>query len=210
MSESTLLQILLFLQALVLGALITLAVHYYQRHYSPDRQEPEPLPPIDPQEVLSPEVKRRLVEESELKIEAALNSTAHKLNTDLNASADDINRLVKRLATDIVSGEMERYRLQLGQLHEQADKQMSAIREEVAKHEEAIKAKVDQELSAEKQRLIAQIDARLGDAVASFLNETLQHNVDLGGQTEYLLQILEEHKADFIKEVGGDETEAAG
>jgi hypothetical protein len=45
--------------------------------------------------------------------------------------------------------------------------------------------------------------------VASFLNETLQHNVDLGGQTEYLLSMLEEHKADFIREVGSDETKSA-
>lgn len=210
MNESTYLQILLFAQAFVLGALVTLAVQYYRRHYGTNRHEAELLPPLDPDEVLSPEVKHRLVEESELKIQTALNSTAHKLNTDLDASAIEINRLVKRLATDIVSGEMERYRLQLGQLHEQADKQMSAIREEVAKHEDAIKAKINQELAAEKQKLIAQIDTKLGDAVASFLNETLSHNIDLGGQTEYLLSMLEEHKADFKKEVGGDETKSAG
>jgi hypothetical protein len=209
MSESTLLQILLFLQAFVLGALVTLAVQYYRRHYGTKEHEAEVMRSVDPEEVLSPEVKRRLIEESELKIQTALNSTAHKLNTDLDTSAIEINRLVKRLATDIVSGEMERYRLQLGQLHEQADKQMGVIRADVTKHEEAIKAKVSQELAAEKERLMAQLDTKLGDAVASFLNETLQHNIDLGGQTEYLLQMLEEHKADFIKEVGEDDAKSA-
>ncbi len=207
--STTILQILLFVQALVLGSLVTLAVQYYRRHYGSTYHETEVLHPIDPEEVLSPEVKNRLVEESELKIQSALNSTAHKLNTDLDASAVEINRLVKRLATDIVSGEMERYRLQLGQLHEQADKQMRAIREEVGKHQEAIKARVTEELNAEKQKLIEQIDTKLADAVGSFLNETLQHNIDLGGQTEYLLSMLEEHKADFIKEVGQDEAESA-
>lgn len=207
--NATILQILLFVQALVLGSLVTLAAQYYRRHYGSTYHETEILHPIDPEEVLSPQVKNRLIEESELKIQAALNSTAHKLNTDLDASADEINRLVKHLATDIVSGEMERYRLQMGQLHEQADKQMSAIREEVAKHQEAIKARINQELAAEKQKLVAQLDTKLADAVASFLNETLQHNIDLGGQTEYLLSMLEEHKADFIKEVGQDETESA-
>jgi hypothetical protein len=206
MSQTTL-EILLFLQALVLGALVTLAVQYY-RHHGDEHQPLELAPNLDPDDILSPEVKNRLIEESELKIQAALNSTAHKLNTDLDSSAVEINQLVKRLATDIVSGEMERYRLQLGQLHEQADKQMGVIREEVAKHEAEIKAKVDQEMAAERQRLIAQIDTKLGDAMASFLNETLQHNVDLGSQTEYLLATLEEHKADFIKEVGGDEVES--
>jgi hypothetical protein len=209
MSETTILQILLFAQALVLGSLVTLAVQYYRRHYGSSYHETEILHPIDPEEVLSPEVKQRLIEESELKIQSALNSTAHKLNSDLDVSAVEINRLVKRLATDIVSGEMERYRLQLGQLHEQADKQMGVIREEVAKYEETIKARIDQELTAERQKLVTQIDTKLADAVASFLNETLQHNVDLGGQTEYLLSMLEEHKADFIREVGSDETKSA-
>lgn len=208
--STTILAILLFAQALALGSLVTLAVQYYRRHYGSTYHETEVLHPIDPEEVLSPQVKNRLIEESELKIQSALNSTAHKLNTDLDASAIEINRLVKRLATDIVSGEMERYRLQLGQLHENADKQMSAIREEVARHEAAIKARVAEELAAEKKSLVAQIDTKLADAVASFLNETLQHNIDLGGQTEYLLSMLEEHKAEFIKEVGSDETETAG
>jgi antitoxin component of RelBE/YafQ-DinJ toxin-antitoxin module len=86
---------------------------------------------------------------------------------------------------------------------------MGVIREEVAKYEETIKARIDQELTAERQKLVTQIDTKLADAVASFLNETLQHNVDLGGQTEYLLSMLEEHKADFIREVGSDETKSA-
>lgn len=200
---------MLFAQALALGSLATLAVQYYRRHYAATVHEAEILEHIKPEEVLSPQVKRRLIEESELKIQSALNSTAGKLTHDLDASAIEINRLVKQLANGIVSGEMERYRIQLAQLHEQADKQMGAIRSEVSKHEEEIKAKVTAELAAEKQRLIGQIDTKLADAVASFLNETLQHNVDLGNQTEYLLAMLEEHKAEFIKEVGPDETKPA-
>jgi len=40
--------------------------------------------------------------------------------------------------------------------------------------------------------------------VASFLTETLQHNVDLGAQSAYLTAMLEEHKADFAKEVADE------
>ncbi len=74
------------------------------------------------------------------------------------------------------------------------------------------KTRFDEEIAAErqrqlkeilddKQRLTQQIDTRLGDAVASFLLETLGHNVDLGAQTAYLTSLLEEHKADFQREV---------
>ena len=55
--------------------------------------------------------------------------------------------------------------------------------------------------AAEKQQLIAQIDTKLADAVTSFLVETLGHNVDLGAQSDYLISVLDEHKAEFTKRV---------
>jgi hypothetical protein len=39
----------------------------------------------------------------------------------------------------------------------------------------------------------------LADAVASFLIETMQHNVDLGAQSTYLTTMLEEHKTELTK-----------
>ena len=74
----------------------------------------------------------------------------------------------------------------------------------MAKHQAELKAKMATEIEAEKQQLIKQTDTKLADAVASFLTETLGRNIDLGNQTEYLVSLLEEHKAEFIKEVGDE------
>ena len=57
------------------------------------------------------------------------------------------------------------------------------------------------ELEAQKAQLIAQIDTKLADSVVAFLVETLQHDVDLGAQTQYLTKMLDEHKADFSGKV---------
>jgi hypothetical protein len=84
---------------------------------------------------------------------------------------------------------------------------MGGISAEVSKHEQEMKAKITQELEAEKERMLKQIDVKLGDAVGSFLVETLGHNVDLGSQTAYLAALLEEHKAEFAKEVKGSDNE---
>jgi hypothetical protein len=56
--------------------------------------------------------------------------------------------------------------------------------------------------------LVKQLATEMADAVGSFLQEALQHNIDLGEQSAYLVSVLEEHKADFIKEVA-DEAEPA-
>jgi hypothetical protein len=56
-----------------------------------------------------------------------------------------------------------------------------------------------EEVAAERQALIQQMETKLADGVASFLTETLQHNVDLGAQTAYLTAMLEEHKDELTK-----------
>ena len=65
----------------------------------------------------------------------------------------------------------------------------------------AIWEKMQAELEAQKAQLIAQIDTKLADSVVAFLVETLQHDVDLGAQTQYLTKMLDEHKADFSGKV---------
>ncbi len=64
--------------------------------------------------------------------------------------------------------------------------------------------KLDSEFVAERERLHTQIDTKLGDAMATFLTETLQHNVDLGAQTEYLSAMLEQHKNELKSAADSD------
>lgn len=207
MAGSTLLEIFIYLQVFIIGVLAAIAFRHARAHYRPDSHEPEtPLPPL-PDAELPPEVKQRLLQASEAQFQLVLKHSADQLQGDLRLSATQINNLVNRLAAEIVSGELERYRVELGQLRNQANTQMGAIGAEVDKHKAEIEARLDQEVAAEKQRLIQQIDTKLADAVASFLMETLQHNVDLGNQNAYLVSMLEEHKADLIKGVS-DETPA--
>ena len=62
-----------------------------------------------------------------------------------------------------------------------------------------LEAAMNAEVTAEKQFLINLANAKLADAVASFLVETLGHNIDLGTQTTYLTAMLEEHKEEILK-----------
>lgn len=210
MSGSTLFQIYLYVQIFVMGALAALAARYAYLHFksgSSSELAAAQLPEVE--QPLTPEVKEHLTQASQARFQAILNSSANQLQQNLGVTTEHINNLVLRLASEIVSGELERYQQDLSKLHKQAEANMKGVSEEVAKHKAEIETKVSQELEAEKQMLIKQIDTKLADAVGSFLTETLQHNIDLGSQSSYLVAMLEEHKADFIKEVG-NEDKAAG
>ena len=209
MSSSTLLEIYLLIIVFILGVLTAVAVKYARTHFWSSKQTPQPTRPNLAEELLSPAFKQHLLQESEVKFQSAVQHSSSQLQHDLGISAEHIRNLVNRLATEIVADEMQRYRDELTRLRTEAQTQMGGISQQVAKHEAELKAKMTQEVEAEKQRLIKQIDTKLGDAMASFLSDTLQHNVDLGGQTAYLVAMLEEHKDEFIKEVKDEQAEPA-
>jgi uncharacterized protein YaaR (DUF327 family) len=198
------LEIFLIAQIVIMAGLAALAVRYAYMHYKTPHKEtlPESLPPRPASLALSESARQQILKSTEEQFKKSLEQSSAELSGNLKVTTDHINNLVMRLASEIVSGELERYRQDLGRLHQQAQQQMGGIREEVSKHEADVKAKMTQELEAEKQRLIKQIDDKLADAVGSFLTETLQNNVDLGSQKAYLVAQLEAHKADFKKELG--------
>lgn len=204
---NTFLQLFLLFDIFVMGVLAAVAYRHAYAHFRPPKAEPKPHP--SPQDVHLPAAAREhLLEQAEANFKAALDHSATQLHRDLAATSERLNKLVEHLGTEIVGNELERYQTELAAARKQAEEDLSGIRDEITKHKDELKAQLDQEMAAEKQRLIQQIDTKLADAVGSFLIETLQHNVDLGAQSAYLTSVLEEHKADFKKEVG-DEAPAA-
>ena len=205
MNMATILQIFLIVDVFFVGVLATIALQHAIAHFRP-RKQPETPPPaaVTAKDYVPPMMRERLAKESEAKFQDALTHSAAELQNTLGATAGQLDQLLKQLGAEIVGNELERYRADLAQLRTQAQTDMGAIRTEVEAHKTELEAQLQQELTAEKQRLIQQLDTKLADAVSSFLIETLQHNIDLGAQEAYLKSMLEEHKADFVKEVADE------
>ncbi|HEX4775014.1 MAG TPA: hypothetical protein VH234_05865, partial [Candidatus Saccharimonadales bacterium] len=128
MSGETFLQIFVYLQVFIIGVLATIAFRHAKAHYRTESHEPEaPLPP-HPSAELPAEVKQRLLQASEAQFQQVLKHSATQLQGDLQVSAGQINNLVNHLAAEIVSGELERYRVELSRLSQQASAEMGGIR----------------------------------------------------------------------------------
>ena len=201
--SSTALQVIIGVQLFALGVIAALTARHAVAYFKSDKHDAEYRPPLLPSHDLSPEAKEKLIEHSQKEYETVIRHSAAELQHDLHLSADQINALIKRFAMDIVENEMQRYRTELKQIHGTAGSEMEAMKAEVAKERAELTAKMNEEIAAEKQKLIKQIDTKLSDAVGSFLIETLGHNVDLGSQSSYLVEMLEKHKQEFSKEVDG-------
>jgi len=209
MGLATFLYLFLLVDVFFIGMLAVVVIQHARAHFRPAKQKPKPAELLHTQPIssdpLPAAVKEHLLQASRAQFEAAVSTSATQLHRNLDATAVQINRLVGQLGAKIIGDELQRYQNELSELRKQAETDMGEIRNEIVTHEAELKAKLAQEIEAEKQRLIQQIDTRLADAVASFLLETLQHNIDLGAQSAYLASMLEEHKADFVKEIRSED-----
>ncbi len=195
-------QTLLLLDLFIAGVASGVAAYYALSHFGKHREVPrERTQQLPRKDYLPPAIKEQLLQESKARFESAVNNSGAQLEQDLETTAGLLDKLVKRLGAEIVSTELERYRTNLANLRKQAQADMQGVNVKVTERQETLEAEMTREIAAEKRQLLQQIDTRLADAVGSFLLETLQHNVDLGAQEAYLLSTLEEHKAEFAKQV---------
>jgi hypothetical protein len=215
MSSTLLLQIYVLLTVFLVGVIATVAARFAWAHFHPPVEEKKPLPG-DLGIHLAPDIRHELIHTAEAKFQATVEASVKQLQDELETSSSQINDHLRKLGTAVVTDEMERFKTLMDELKKQTETTVLGGQSELAQHQTELRAQLDakqkeqeakliEEIANEKKLILAQIDTKLSDAVASFLIETLQHNVDLGAQSEYLTAMLEEHKADFAKRVT-DET----
>ena len=197
--------IFLLIDVFLIGVFAPLAVRHARAHFWHKQQEDGAKPHTAMQNGhLPPSVREHLLEEAQRNFQHVLTTSAKELQQDLEATAGDIHKLVQKMGTEAVAAELENYRARLAELQKKTEEDVAGMRDTITAHQAELKAKLDEEVAAEKQHLLEQIDTKLADAVASFLLDTLQHEVDLGAQQAYLAKMLEEHKADFAKGVSDE------
>lgn len=208
--SASFLQIFLLINVFAIGALTALAIQHAYAHFKPHIHDAEKAPPAHHPVQLPPAVKARLLTSAEHSFQAVLDRSATQLERNLQTTAGQLNTQLEKLGGEIIRDEMRRYREAIDELRARTEISIGSAQTEIAQHQDDLKArlaerqaeleaKLTDDMTAEKQRLMQQIDTKLADAVASFLLETLQHNVDLGAQSAYLTAMLDEHKTALVK-----------
>lgn len=207
------LQIFLGANIFLIGALTAVGIRHAYAHFKPHTHDAEhPRHPATPPTQISPEVKARLMKAAETKLEAALERSSVQFEKSLQETTGRLDRQLERLGSKIISDEMARYNKALEELQARTQLSISGAQSDIAAHQEDLKAKLAerqaeleaqlaQDMETKKEQLTRELDTKLADAVASFLIETLGHDVDLGAQSAYLTKMLEEHKDEITKGV---------
>lgn len=209
--DSTFLQLFLLLNVFLIGIVTAIAIRHAYAHFKPQTHDAEHSHrTVTQQAQLSPQVKARLMKAAEMKLEAVLERSAVQFEKSLQETTIRLDRQLERLGTKVISDEMTRYNKALEDLQAHTQLSIGGAQSEIAKHQDELKAKLaerqteleaqlTQEMEAKKEQLTRELDTKLADAVASFLIETLGHDVDLGAQSAYLTKMLDAHKDDITR-----------
>ena len=193
--------IFLLVDVFVVGLLAAAAVRHGLAHFRPGKHDLEKRLTAGQTAHLPPALRQQLLDAAQADFQAVLKRAAKDLEHDLASTSADIKKSLSKLETDTTGKEQAQYQAMLTKLAEQTEGDVQVLHQTMTDNTAELKTKLAEEMAAEKQRLLQQIDSRLGDAVSSFLLETMQHEIDLGAQTPYLLKTLEAHKDELKKEV---------
>lgn len=198
---STFLQIFLLVNVFLMGALAAVAIRHAYAHFRPETHDLHKAHP-NPNSVRLPgELRAQIIANAQADFQKILSKTSEELQHDLTTTGSELNKQLEKIGNDVIANEMKHYSSELEELRNKAEDAIGVAQTDIVTQQAKLRANLEADIAAEKELLLKQIDTKLSDAVASFLTETLQHNVDLGAQTEYLMSILEEHKAEFANGV---------
>lgn len=199
----------LLINVLLAGVVISIGIQHAIAHYKPKQDK---KPTVESMPRMLPAVKKQLLDEAETHFRKQITQSTAQLEKEFVRTTGELSAYVTKIGGEIIAVEMKRYRDSLEALRIQTEQIIKQAQTSVAEHQSTLnqriesvrgelEAKVKADIEAEKQQLSQLIDTKLADAVGSFLVETLQHNVDLGAQTDYLLAMLDEHKEEIANEV---------
>lgn len=196
------LQIFLYFDVFIIGVVFSVAIRHAYTHFRPHKIVEAKKPnPND----LPTATKEKLLEQASDRFQHVINHSATQLDRELSVTGEKINTTVKKLAADIITKELESFQAMFKQYQEKAVKELEGAKSETDKYRAQLKNQAEEDITAEKQRLIELIDGKLSDEIMSFLLEAMQHEIDMGSQSDYLIAQLEAHKDEF-KQAIKDET----
>ncbi|HSH31643.1 MAG TPA: hypothetical protein VK963_03185, partial [Candidatus Saccharimonadales bacterium] len=131
----------------------------------------------------------------------ALEQATRGLGHDLAETSGRINHQLEALSTKVITEQLGEYQKTLVEMRQTAIASVGQIQAAIEEQRARLEQDINQDLEAQKQRLVAKLDQKIGDIVAAYMVEALGSQVDLGAQSQYLFKTLEANKAELKQDI---------
>lgn len=212
MSGSVLFQLFIMVNVFFIGVLTSIAIRHVLAHFRQQEHEIEAAHHKNPAAHLPIATKERLLHTAEANFQAIIDRSTKELERNLGNINLQASKRVEKLTQQIIDKETEHYQTTLNKLQTEAVNKGNTVQSEIDKYQVELKAKLtarqielENQLTArmnERETQAARdLDTKLADGIAAFLTETMQHNIDIGAQSDYLIATLNEHKSELIASI---------
>lgn len=156
---------------------------------------------IDSTKLLTPEEVHEISNKAEQDMAIAVAKASQDAQAVLTRTVTSLNDRVKVMIADTLSKELHAYNSGLSELRKETLDEFSSVKDQLDAQRDKLEAEFKQAIAEERKAELDRVHDRMADVVTSYIVDSLDKNVDLGAQMEYILATLEENKEDIKKDV---------
>lgn len=135
------------------------------------------------------------------RFQGLLAQSLNSVGSQLSSIAEGFKVETQKAVNEEIQKELEDFSESMRTAQQQTVQSLANMYKEV----EGKKAEMEQtalkEAGEYKEKLISDIDKRLGDIITGFLIENLGESLDISQQRDYIFEVLEEHKEELKKDL---------
>lgn len=129
------------------------------------------------------------------------NDAGARFKESLDNAVDQLSVRITDMAGTSLSGEFEKYQISLQALRDQSIQEFSKLQKELDDRRTQLTEHLDRVIQTEGEKRLGALDTRMNDIISSYLVESLGAQVDLGAQSAYIFETLEEHKGEIKRDI---------
>ncbi|MGZ6004645.1 MAG: hypothetical protein ACXWLH_00680 [Candidatus Saccharimonadales bacterium] len=155
----------------------------------------------DVEHIFNDEFREELRNRGRLHFEKIIGENAMFLQQDLRLTTSQLNDYMKSEITRTLKEEFAKYEESIMDAKQLAIDSISKTQKAIEEQREILGKQLDEQVSAEKQRLQARFEKNMGEIVNHYIMAAIGDQIDLSDQLEYILGQLERNKADIIEDI---------
>lgn len=155
----------------------------------------------DVEHIFNDEFREELRNRGRLHFEKILGENAMFLQQDLRLTTSQLNEYMRSEISRELKEAFVNYEGAIGDAKQLAIESIEKTKVAIDEERKTLVAQLEQEVTEEKERRIAQFDQRMAEIINHYVVEAVGNQIDLNDQLEYILAEMEAHKAAIVEDI---------
>lgn len=166
-----------------------------------DHQASEQAVEKDIEHIFNDEFREELRNRGRLHFEKIIGENAMFLQQDLQLTTSQLNDYMKSEITRTLQEEFAKYEQSITDAKQLALESINKTREAIEQQREILGKQLQEQVEAEKSRLIERFEKNMADIVNHYVLDSIGNQIDLTDQLEYIIGDLEANKKAILDDI---------